>query len=201
MTDVGSSTLGTQTINPNMTAKGTQASNPSMATLGVQTNNPSMVDSHYQTSYEGQIFVPYYCFKCHKGFVSDWTLTRHRRDVHKENVLSASERKKLVNAKKSKSKKCIPPVLPSQAKSIPKSSPSPAPKPPPPAKKKRSLKLPPPPPKKVLKSLKRKGHELHEKEPEDLIKFKKQNISKSPPPRAKQTVGVKRKKNLCWKRF
>ena len=35
MTDVGSSTLGTQTTNPNMIANGVQATNPGMATIGV----------------------------------------------------------------------------------------------------------------------------------------------------------------------
>ena len=151
-----------------------------------------------------------------KGLSSKYILSRHRREVHKEKVMTETQKK--IKKMQEQNKNCKtppPPPPPTKAPSNSlKSHPSPkssTTKPPPPPTKAPSnslkphpppkssttkpppKKLSPPPPKKVVQNLKRKGHELYEKEPVDVIRFKKRNKS---PGKAKPTAGVKRKAKL-----
>ena len=96
-------------------------------------------------------------------------------------------RKRSKKCKKNLNCKNTPPPPPSSA-NVATKSPNISPPPKLPKVKPSPRKLPPPP-KKTTKVLKRKGHELYEKAPEDVIKFKKQNKSLGKP---NQVAGKKK---------
>ena len=150
----------------------TQTSNI-MSDVPVQANGPVQVVS------EG-----FKCPTCGKGLASRYSLNRHRKDVHKQKVMSQTEKRIKRLQEKNKNCKISPPSSLSCKPKTPPTSPS----------KPSKVKSPPPklplPPKKVVKDLEREGaHELFEKAPEDKIKFKKPNMS---PGKAAPTAGVKR---------
>ena len=138
----------------------TQTSNI-MSDVPVQANGPVQVVS------EG-----FKCTTCGKDLASRYSLNRHRKDVHKQKVMSQTEKRIKRLQEKNKNCKISPPSSLSCKPKTPPTSPS----------KPSKVKSPPPklplPPKKVVKDLKKEGaHELFEKAPEDKIKFKKPNMS------------------------
>ena len=130
---------------------------------------------------------PFKCPTCGKGLSTYFSLQRHRSKIHKENITSQTDKKIKEMQKKNLNCKTAPSPPPSSANvatkspNIPPPPKSPKVKPPP-----RKL---PPSPKKTTRVLKRKGHELFEKAPEDIIKFKEHKISLG---KAKQIAGKKR---------
>ena len=88
-TDNKSNTLSIKTDYSNMRSGETQTSNP-MTTIGTQTSK-IMTDDPVQVG--SQIKNPFKCPTCGKGLSTSYSLGRHRRDVHEENVTSDTEKK------------------------------------------------------------------------------------------------------------
>ena len=89
-TDNKSNSLSTQTDYSNMKSSETQTSNPIMKSDETQTNN-LMTDAPAQVV--SQTKNPFKCPKCGKGLSTAYSLSRHHRKVHKETVMSQTEKK------------------------------------------------------------------------------------------------------------
>ena len=87
-TDNKSNTLSTQTDYSDMRSGETQTSNPT-TTIETQTSKV-MTDALVQVG--SQLKNPK-CPTCGKGLSTSYSLGRHRRDVHEENVTSDTEKK------------------------------------------------------------------------------------------------------------
>ena len=182
-----------------------------MKSIETQTNLTS--DASVDTVSEG-----YNCPTCGKRLSTKYALNRHRREVHKENVETAAQKKIKKMQMMNQNCKTPPPPPPTKGPSnllkphrptktmkafvkIKKLSP---PHPPPPPNKgpsnllkphrptkspRKKLSPPPPPPPKNLKQNLKRGHDLFEKDREDVISLKKRIKS---PGKGKQTAGKKR---------
>ena len=179
----------------------------------------SMTDASIQASSEG-----YNCPTCGKRLSTKYALNRHRREVHKESVETAAQKKiKKMQMMNQNCKTPPPPPLtkgPSnllkphrptktmkafvKIKKLPPSHPPPSPtkgpsnllKPHRPTKSPRKkLSPPPPPPPKNLNQNLKRGHDLFEKDSEDVISLKKRIKS---PGKGKQTAGKKRNRKAAF---
>ena len=179
----------------------------------------SMTDASIQASSEG-----YNCPTCGKRLSTKYALTRHRREVHKEIVETPAQKKiKKMQMMNQNCKTPPPPPLtkgPSnllkphrptktmkafvKIKKLPPPHPPPSPtkgpsnllKPHRPTKSPRKkLSPPPPPPPKNLNQNLKRGHDLFEKDREDVISFKKRIKS---PVKGKQTAGKKRNRKAAF---
>ena len=194
----------------------TGSRNP-MKSIETQTNLTS--DASVDTVSEG-----YNCPTCGKRLSTKYALTRHRREVHKENVETAAQKKIKKMQMMNQNCKTPPPPPPTKGPSnllkphrptktmkafvkIKKLSP---PHPPPPPNKgpsnllkphrptkspRKKLSPPPPPPPKNLKQNLKRGHDLFEKDREDVISLKKRIKS---PGKGKQTAGKKRNRKAAF---
>ena len=194
----------------------TGSRNP-MKSIETQTNLTS--DASVDTVSEG-----YNCPTCGKRLSTKYALTRHRREVHKENVETAAQKKIKKMQMMNQNCKTPPPPPPTKGPSnllkphrptktmkafvkIKKLSP---PHPPPPPNKgpsnllkphrptkspRKKLSPPPPPPPKNLKQNLKRGHDLFEKDREDVISLKKRIKS---PLKGKQTAGKKRNRKAAF---
>ena len=188
-----------------------------MKSIETQTNLTS--DASVDTVSEG-----YNCPTCGKRLSTKYALTRHRREVHKENVETAAQKKIKKMQMMNQNCKTPPPPPPTKGPSnllkphrptktmkafvkIKKLSP---PHPPPPPNKgpsnllkphrptkspRKKLSPPPPPPPKNLKQNLKRGHDLFEKDREDVISLKKRIKS---PGKGKQTAGKKRNRKAAF---
>ena len=188
-----------------------------MKSIETQTNLTS--DASVDTVSEG-----YNCPTCGKRLSTKYALTRHRREVHKENVETAAQKKIKKMQMMNQNCKTPPPPPPTKGPSnllkphrptktmkafvkIKKLSP---PHPPPPPTKgpsnllkphrptkspRKKLSPPPPPPPKNLKQNLKRGHDLFEKDREDVISLKKRIKS---PLKGKQTAGKKRNRKAAF---
>ena len=188
-----------------------------MKSIETQTNLTS--DASVDTVSEG-----YNCPTCGKRLSTKYALTRHRREVHKENVETAAQKKIKKMQMMNQNCKTPPPPPPTKGPSnllkphrptktmkafvkIKKLSP---PHPPPPPNKgpsnllkphrptkspRKKLSPPPPPPPKNLKQNLKRGHDLFEKDREDVISLKKRIKS---PLKGKQTAGKKRNRKAAF---
>ena len=188
-----------------------------MKSIETQTNLTS--DASVDTVSEG-----YNCPTCGKRLSTKYALTRHRREVHKENVETAAQKK--IKKMQMMNQNCKTPPPPPLTKGpsnllkphrptktmkafvkIKKLSP---PHPPPPPNKgpsnllkphrptkspRKKLSPPPPPPPKNLKQNLKRGHDLFEKDREDVISLKKRIKS---PLKGKQTAGKKRNRKAAF---
>ena len=179
----------------------------------------SMTDASIQASSEGFI-----CPTCGKRLSTKYALNRHRREVHKESVETAAQKKiKKMQMMNQNCKTPPPPPLtkgPSnllkphrptktmkafvKIKKLPPPHPPPSPtkgpsnllKPHRPTKSPRKkLSPPPPPPPKNLNQNLKRGHDLFEKDREDVISLKKRIKS---PGKGKQTAGTKRNRKAAF---
>ena len=194
----------------------TGSRNP-MKSIETQTNLTS--DASVDTVSEG-----YNCPTCGKRLSTKYALNRHRREVHKENVETAAQKKIKKMQMMNQNCKTPPPPPPTKGPSnllkphrptktmkafvkIKKLSP---PHPPPPPNKgpsnllkphrptkspRKKLSPPPPPPPKNLKQNLKRGHDLFEKDREDVISLKKRIKS---PGKGKQTAGKKRNRKAAF---
>ena len=194
----------------------TGSRNP-MKSIETQTNLTS--DASVDTVSEG-----YNCPTCGKRLSTKYALNRHRREVHKENVETAAQKKIKKMQMMNQNCKTPPPPPPTKGPSnllkphrptktmkafvkIKKLSP---PHPPPPPNKgpsnllkphrptkspRKKLSPPPPPPPKNLKQNLKRGHDLFEKDREDVISLKKRIKS---PLKGKQTAGKKRNRKAAF---
>ena len=188
-----------------------------MKSIETQTNLTS--DASVDTVSEG-----YNCPTCGKRLSTKYALNRHRREVHKENVETAAQKKIKKMQMMNQNCKTPPPPPPTKGPSnllkphrptktmkafvkIKKLSP---PHPPPPPNKgpsnllkphrptkspRKKLSPPPPPPPKNLKQNLKRGHDLFEKDREDVISLKKRIKS---PLKGKQTAGKKRNRKAAF---
>ena len=188
-----------------------------MKSIETQTNLTS--DASVDTVSEG-----YNCPTCGKRLSTKYALNRHRREVHKENVETAAQKKIKKMQMMNQNCKTPPPPPPTKGPSnllkphrptktmkafvkIKKLSP---PHPPPPPNKgpsnllkphrptkspRKKLSPPPPPPPKNLKQNLKRGHDLFEKDREDVISLKKRIKS---PGKGKQTAGKKRNRKAAF---
>ena len=188
-----------------------------MKSIETQTNLTS--DASVDTVSEG-----YNCPTCGKRLSTKYALNRHRREVHKENVETAAQKKIKKMQMMNQNCKTPPPPPPTKGPSnllkphrptktmkafvkIKKLSP---PHPPPPPTKgpsnllkphrptkspRKKLSPPPPPPPKNLKQNLKRGHDLFEKDREDVISLKKRIKS---PGKGKQTAGKKRNRKAAF---
>ena len=179
----------------------------------------AMTDASIQASSEG-----YNCPTCGKRLSTKYALNRHRREVHKESVETAAQKKiKKMQMMNQNCKTPPPPPLtkgPSnllkphrptktmkafvKIKKLPPPHPPPSPtkgpsnllKPHRPTKSPRKkLSPPPPPPPKNLNQNLKRGHDLFEKDREDVISLKKRIKS---PGKGKQTAGKKRNRKAAF---
>ena len=194
----------------------TGSRNP-MKSIETQTNLTS--DASVDTVSEG-----YNCPTCGKRLSTKYALNRHRREVHKEIVETAAQKKIKKMQMMNQNCKTPPPPPPTKGPSnllkphrptktmkafvkIKKLSP---PHPPPPPNKgpsnllkphrptkspRKKLSPPPPPPPKNLKQNLKRGHDLFEKDREDVISLKKRIKS---PGKGKQTAGKKRNRKAAF---
>ena len=179
----------------------------------------AMTDASIQASSEG-----YNCPTCGKRLSTKYALNRHRREVHKEIVETPAQKKiKKMQMLNQNCKTPPPPPLtkgPSnllkphrptktmkafvKIKKLPPPHPPPSPtkgpsnllKPHRPTKSPRKkLSPPPPPPPKNLNQNLKRGHDLFEKDREDVISLKKRIKS---PGKGKQTAGTKRNRKAAF---